>query len=408
MKHRFIVLIFVTPGLSGPWDLFRSMQVNHHLAGYPNQGPVVLMQHAPQVRSSGVSNMEDTPQEMQLLGAVRLNRVEMPESYHEGLNDAREVSGHTEGKQPVYQRMKWSNDMVKLLITALSYIGEDALSNGVLVKKGKWRAISCVMSERGYRVSPQQCEDKFNDLNKKFRRLNDVLGRGTACNVVENPVLLEMMDLPNDLKEEMNKILGSRQLFYEEMCSYNNQNRLFLPHDPVVQQSVFWAVRGKYKYETGSMSQDLPLKRNIGGEESLDHNTTADPNLVQHMPAKRKARGEERNLHMARLSLNGTATLDPDPNMLYPNSNGIQLSLNKKEKKIQDEHVLLRLQKMEEQKLLIQGKLLELEKQRVNLEISCSEEDMGLQKMQLDNKVIKLENKQLMLELKCGGKQRLV
>ncbi|KAH0731939.1 hypothetical protein KY289_003127 [Solanum tuberosum] len=406
----------MTPGLSGPLDLFRSMRVNHHLARNPNQSPVVLMQHAPQVMSFGVSNMEDTPHEMQLLGAVRLNRVEMPEAYHEGLNDVREVSGHTEGKQPVYQRMKWSDDMVKLLITALSYIGEDALSNGVLVKKGKWRAISCVMFERGYCVSPQQCEDKFNDLNKKFRRLNDILGRGTACNVVENPVLLERMDLPYDLKEEMNKILGSRQLFYEEMCSYNNRNRLFLPHDPVVQQSVFWAVRGKYKYETGSMSQDLPLKRKIGGEErvsnmacaSLDRTTTADPNLVQHMPAKRKAGGDERNLHMARLALNGTTTLDPDPNMLYPNSNRIHFSLNNKEKRIQDEHILHRLQQLEEQKLQIQAQFLELEKQRVNLDISCSEEDMELQKMQLDNKVIKLENQQLMLELKRGGKQRFV
>ncbi|XP_055816199.1 uncharacterized protein LOC129885798 [Solanum dulcamara] len=390
------------------------MQVNHHLAGYPNQGPVVLMQHAPQVMSFGVRNMEGIPQEMQLLDSVSLNRVELPEAYHEGLNDFREVSGHTGVKQPVYHRMKWSYDMVKLLITALSYIGEDALSNGFFVKKGKWRTISCVMAERGYCVSPQQCEDKFNDLNKKFRRLNEVLGRGTACNVVENPVLLERMDLSYDLKEEMSKIIGSRQLFYEEMCSYNNRNRLFLPHDPEVQQSVFWALRGKYKYETGSMSQDLPLKRKIGGEErvsnmacaSLDYTTRADLNLVQDMPAKRKVGGEERNLYMGRSSLNGTTTLDPDPNVLYPISNGIHFSMNNKEKEIQDEQILPRLLQLEEQKLQIQAQILELEKQRFDFMNSCSKEDRKLQKMQLENDFIKLENKQLMLELKRGGKQR--
>ncbi|MCD7453118.1 hypothetical protein HAX54_019776 [Datura stramonium] len=363
--------------------------------------------------SFGVSNIQDIDQERQLLDAVKLNRVEMPEPYHEGLNDVRKVSGRVEEKQPVYQRIKWTDDMVKLLITALSYIGEDALSNGIFIKKGKWRAISRVMAERGHRVSPQQCEDKFNDLNKKFKRLNDVLGRGTACHVVENPVLLETMDLSYDLKEEMNKLLGSRQLFYQEMCSYNNQNRLFLPHDQEVQQSVLLAVKGKYKYEKGSMLQDLPLKKKIRGEgvsnmayASLDCTTTADPNLVQDMPAKRKVRGGKRDLNMARSSLNGTITSDPNQNVLRPNSNGIHFSKNNKEKVTQDEHILPRLLQLEEQKLQIQAQILELENQRFKFKRFCSKEDRELQKMILDNEVIKLENQQLMLELKHGGMQR--
>ncbi|KAK4339978.1 hypothetical protein RND71_041440 [Anisodus tanguticus] len=226
------------------------MQVDHQLADHPNQGPLVLVQHAPLVMPFGVSNMEGIDQEMQLLDAVKLNRVEMPEAYHECLNDVREVSGHTASIS--------TYEMVKLLITAVSYLGDDALSNGVFVKKGKWKAISGVMAERGHRVSPQQCEDKFNDLNKKFKRLNDVLGRGTACNVVENPVLLETMDLSYNLKEEMSKLIGSKQLFYQEMCSY---------HDQEVQQSVLLAVKGKYNYETESMLQDLPLKRKMRGEK---------------------------------------------------------------------------------------------------------------------------------------------
>ncbi|XP_018622216.1 uncharacterized protein [Nicotiana tomentosiformis] len=311
--------------------------------------------HPPEVMSFGVSNMEDIDQEMQLLDAIKLNSIEMPETYHEGLNDVTEVSGHTEEKQPLYHRMKWTDEMVKLLITSVSYIGEEVLSNGVFIKKGKWRAISCVMAERGHQVSPQQCEDKFNDMNKKFKRLNDVLGRGTACHVVENPALLEMMDLSDDLKEEMKKLLGSKQLFYQEMCSYNNQNRLFLPHDQEVQQSVLLAVKGRDKCETENVLQDLPLKRKTGGEErvsnmtcaSLNCTSTAYPNLVQDMPAKRKVGGEERELNMAHSSLNGTTTLDP--NVLHPYNNEIHASMNNEEREIQDEHSLPRLLLLKEQ-----------------------------------------------------------
>ncbi|KAG6741450.1 hypothetical protein POTOM_054710 [Populus tomentosa] len=90
--------------------------------------------------------------------------------------------------------------MVRLLITVVSYIGEDATSDcgggmrrrfTVLQKKGKWKSVSKVMAERGFHVSPQQCKDKFNDLNK---RLNDMLGRGTTYQVVENPALLDVID----------------------------------------------------------------------------------------------------------------------------------------------------------------------------------------------------------------------
>ncbi|OMO55261.1 putative transcription factor [Corchorus capsularis] len=90
------------------------------------------------------------------------------------------VDGHNDGskgkKGSPWQRVKWTDKMVRLLITAVSYIGEDAVGDcgggmrrkfAVLQKKGKWKSVSKVMAERGYHVSPQQCEDKFNDLNKR-------------------------------------------------------------------------------------------------------------------------------------------------------------------------------------------------------------------------------------------------
>jgi hypothetical protein len=82
----------------------------------------------------------------------------------------------------------------------------------VLQKKGKWKSISKVMAERGFHVSPQQCEDKFNDLNKRYKRLNDMLGRGTSCQVVENPALLDVIDyLTEKEKDDVRKILSSKQ-----------------------------------------------------------------------------------------------------------------------------------------------------------------------------------------------------
>ncbi|KAL2477499.1 sequence-specific DNA binding transcription factor [Forsythia ovata] len=70
------------------------------------------------------------------------------------------VDEHNEGvrekKALPWQRVKWTDQMVKLLITAVSYIGEDPASDAgdgggrrhspLLPKKGKWKAISKVMA----------------------------------------------------------------------------------------------------------------------------------------------------------------------------------------------------------------------------------------------------------------------
>ncbi|XP_010278270.1 PREDICTED: putative DNA helicase INO80 [Nelumbo nucifera] len=135
-----------------------------------------------------------------------------------------------------WQRMKWTDNMVRLLIMVVFYIGDDGGSEGndpsgagkkkpggLLQKKGKWKSVSRAMMEKGFYVSPQQCEDKFNDLNKRYKRVNDILGKGTACKVVENQSLLETMDqLSPKMKEEVRKLLNSKHLFFREMCAYHN------------------------------------------------------------------------------------------------------------------------------------------------------------------------------------------
>ncbi|KAG8648623.1 hypothetical protein MANES_08G018600v8 [Manihot esculenta] len=141
----------------------------------------------------------------------------------------------SDGKRKVspWQRMKWTDSMVRLLIMAVFYIGDEAGSElndptgkkkagGLSQKKGKWKSVSRAMMEKGFYVSPQQCEDKFNDLNKRYKRVNDILGKGTACKVVENQTLLETMDLSQKMKEEVKKLLNSKHLFFREMCAYHN------------------------------------------------------------------------------------------------------------------------------------------------------------------------------------------
>ncbi|KAK7279480.1 hypothetical protein RJT34_24533 [Clitoria ternatea] len=132
-----------------------------------------------------------------------------------------------------WQRMKWTDTMVRLLIMAVYYIGDEGGSEvndpsgkkkqtGLMQKKGKWKSVSRAMMEKGFYVSPQQCEDKFNDLNKRYKRVNDILGKGTACRVVENQNLLDTMDLSPKMKKEVKKLLNSKHLFFREMCAYHN------------------------------------------------------------------------------------------------------------------------------------------------------------------------------------------
>ncbi|KAH7553644.1 hypothetical protein ACOSP7_029565 [Xanthoceras sorbifolium] len=140
-------------------------------------------------------------------------------------------AGDCKRKVSPWQRMKWTDGMVRLLIMAVFYIGDEAGSEGndkkkgggaLLQKKGKWKSVSRAMMEKGFYVSPQQCEDKFNDLNKRYKRVNEILGKGTACRVVENQSLLDTMDVSPKLKEEVKKLLNSKHLFFREMCAYHN------------------------------------------------------------------------------------------------------------------------------------------------------------------------------------------
>ncbi|KAI3512173.1 hypothetical protein L1887_19407 [Cichorium endivia] len=179
--------------------------------------------YAPKQRASPISDEEEP----------HSNNLNNPSTTEDSGGDGKLKKGSP------WQRMKWTDNMVRLLIMVVFYIGDEVGSEqpsgsdaaakkkgaggGVLQKKGKWKSVSRAMMERGFYVSPQQCEDKFNDLNKRYKRVNDILGKGTACKVVENQSLLETMDhLPAKMKEEAKKLLNSKHLFFREMCAYHN------------------------------------------------------------------------------------------------------------------------------------------------------------------------------------------
>ncbi|OEL26725.1 hypothetical protein BAE44_0012258 [Dichanthelium oligosanthes] len=215
------------PG-GAPFDLGQPF----HFAAQPQ----VVQVHQGAFASPAANQMEG-------LGSV----VKASLSSEEDADDGHHGHGKAAASASQWHRVKWTSNMVKLLVSAVSYIDDDidadhGTSSGrrkhaMLKRKGKWRLVSSAMTERGFFVSPQQCEDKFNDLNKRYKRLTEILGRGRACQIVEKPALLEQVSLSGKLKEEAKKHLSSKHLHYEEMCSYHNHNRQCLLDDPVLQTS---------------------------------------------------------------------------------------------------------------------------------------------------------------------------
>ncbi|CAA2934758.1 Hypothetical predicted protein [Olea europaea subsp. europaea] len=349
---------------------------------------------------------------------VTNNSCDEDNSYSVGQQAVEHNDGVREKKELPWQRVKWTDQMVKLLITAISYIGEDPASDAVdaggrrlsplLPKKGKWKAISKVMAEKGYQVSPQQCEDKFNDLNKRYKKLNDILGRGTSCKVVENSTLLDSMDLSEKAKNAVKKILGSKQLFYREMCSYHNRNRMYIPHDQAIQRSLHLALRSSDNqeshetraYVTDSTDKEEENEASDGADEDTREKHALSKDLTLRVPAKRKKPGgEHEDMESSYIMYCHTAVkrsgphYQPSVNPLFgEGSNGESLN---------NQWFMSHTLQLEEQKLQIQAEMLELEKQRIRWLRSSEVEDRELEKMRLENVYLKLENERLAFEIKC-------
>ncbi|GAB4845141.1 hypothetical protein Ancab_038545 [Ancistrocladus abbreviatus] len=322
-------------------------------------------------------------------------------------------------KVPIWHRVKWTDSMVKLLITAVSYIGEDGASEcgtggrrkfANLQKKGKWKSVSKVMAERGFYVSPQQCEDKFNDLNKRYKKLNEILGRGTSCKVVENPLLLDMMDhLSEKTKDEVRKILNSKHLFYEEMCSYHHGNRLHLPPDPALQHSLQLALRSRDDQETGDSRRHThdDIDDDDQDEETDDHDEYEEDHSrgsygIMGDPSKRLKQGKEHEnfsfgKHVNSQDFNKSIHLPPNNPLADMN---LTFSEGLKDTWWQKEWTDSRSIELEQQKLQIDSEMLELQRERFKWKRFSQRKDRELEKMKIENKRMQLENERMALELK--------
>lgn len=303
-----------------------------------------------------------------------------------------------------WHRVKWISGMVKLLVSAVAYIDEDVdmdygtgsaarRKHAMLKRKGKWRLVSAAMTERGFPVSPQQCEDKFNDLNKRYKRMTEILGRGTACQVVEHPELLEGMRLSGKLKEEARKHLNSKHLHYEEMCSYHNRNKMCLFDDPALQKSLRLALRSgeehakknPFGYDDEDFSDD-----DDEDEEFDDLEVSAEDHHHGIHGAKRLKHDQEETHFGSNLS--EVAVIDMNK-MLSEGSGGPTAEKSPSTPGMRD----IRLEK---RRLKIKAQMLKIEQKHFKWLRFSKEKDRELEKMRLENEKMKLENERLELELK--------
>ncbi|KAM0893608.1 hypothetical protein ACQ4PT_025004 [Festuca glaucescens] len=307
--------------------------------------------------------------------------------------------------QSQWRRVKWTSDMVKLLVSAVAYIDEEVdmdcggsssrkRNHAMLKKKGKWKLVSRSMNERGFAVSPQQCEDKFNDLNKRYKRLTEILGRGTTCQIVENPHLLEGVELSGKLREEAKKHLSSKHLHYEEMCSYHNRNRLCLLEDPTLQKSLRLGLRSQ---------DDHGKKSSFGYDDNDDHMMFSDDDYDEddEFNDDIEVTGEYHH-HRS----HGTKKLRIDQGEARSGSHLSEIAAIDVDKVCEGsgassgEKKLAQEIQIEKQRLKIKSDMLKLEQRHFKWLGFSEEKDRELEKVRLEHEKMRLENERLELELK--------
>eukprot|EP01018_Ginkgo_biloba_P032560 Gb_40926 [translate_table: standard] len=397
---------------------------HHHLQA---MGPLPVSHH----QSTGLENEQSlalvdpkgTPKNSMICSKGKPTTSDEDEpSFTEDGTDSH-LSGGKSKKNSPWQRMKWTDSMVRLLITAVLYVGEDGTpectdgnkrKSGILQKKGKWKSVSKVMMDKSCFVSPQQCEDKFNDLNKRYKRLNDILGRGTTCRVVENPSLLDTMPhLSAKTKDDVRKLLSSKHLFYKEMCSYHNGNRMHAPPDldlqPCVQSSMIAKSRdghescGLMKEDNGADEDDDDENEEEDDEDDADNDDEnegdAEVEGIGDFGKRRKMNksSEEVNFWMRPISHECNKPTASDN--LNAEMMGVLQDTNKTPWE-QREWMRNRTMQLQEQKVNLQAQAFELEKQRFKWQKINSKKDRELERLKLENERMKLENERMALQLK--------
>ncbi|XLR55328.1 hypothetical protein S83_006000 [Arachis hypogaea] len=307
-----------------------------------------------------------------------------------------------------WQRMKWTSTMVRLLIMAVYYIGDEVGGGGGSSgggssenKKGKWKSVSRAMMEKGFYVSPQQCEDKFNDLNKRYKRVNDVLGRVTACKVVENQKLLETMDhLSPKAKEEVRKLLNSKHLFFREMCAYHNS---FGHGGDNASQSQLQHEQGEKEKEERCFHSSSKLK--IGCEEE-DHNDDSgddddDDDSENYFDEDEDELGEggSKGHHDHHHDHNKRQKKSSSCELMKELSNEVNGVLEDKGKSVLEKKQWLRskIVKLEEKQIRHEGQGFEIEKERMKWRKYSSKKEREMERAKFENQRRRLEIERMIL-----------
>ncbi|KAJ1254505.1 hypothetical protein BS78_K043200 [Paspalum vaginatum] len=199
-----------------------------------------------------------------------------------------------------------------------------------------------------------------------------------------------MNNLSDKMKDDAKKILSSKHLFYEEMCSYHNKNRLNLPEDNALQHSLLLALRCKEEHEP---------RREAGGDANDDQSDDSDyeDDDEEHPPLHTDMR--EPTAHKrARHGDVGFVTSSCHEGSGRSDPHGITVDINK----VFPDGTNLASQALEIQKrrLLIEENGLEITKQRLKWERFRKKKDREIERMALENEHMMLENKRLELELR--------
>ncbi|KAL5709653.1 hypothetical protein ACHQM5_020317 [Ranunculus cassubicifolius] len=355
--------------------------------------------------------------------------------------DEADEGGGIDGKKRIaqWQRMKWTDNMVRLLIMVVFYIGDDCnveaandsingggvkkKGSGVLQKKGKWKSVSRAMMEKGFYVSPQQCEDKFNDLNKRYKRVNDILGKGTACRVVENQSLLDTMDqLTPKTKDEVRKLLNSKHLFFKEMCAYHNSgggggcSNGGGYQSPDHQQKVNCFHSSENGGGVGANSRnvmELGMKNSKGGsrevveldDEDEDDDDDEDDNEEEDETEgcsiggrSHENNGEENEMVSSKRQRRQMFSSPQLKQMSCELVNVLQDG--SKTPWEQRQWMMSRMMELEEQKVSYQCQAFELEKQRLKWIKFSAKKEREMERMKLNNERMRLENERMVLLLR--------
>lgn len=301
-------------------------------------------------------------------------------------------------KGSLWHRMKWTDDMVRLLIAMVACVGDDGTlesaegqrrKSGNLQKKGKWKMVSKLMISKGCQVSPQQCEDKFNDLNKRFKRLNDILGRRFSCQVVENPAIMDLIpNLSAKAKNDVRKLLGSKHLFYKEMCAYHNGLRISNCNDIDLQ-----GCSGRFSTDnSGSEGEEIDQNNDSANDESDNednHNDEEDGERVVELGERSKRSVQDGHFC---LQSSGMDNFEAEMNEIFhdPSKSSVERKEWIKKQKLQ----------LQDQRVSFQAQAFELEKQRLKWLRYCSKKDRELERSRLENERLRLDNEQMILHVK--------